>query len=254
MRRNAKRLVPVGLGIGLVLAGLSTAALWRQEFASVSRALPAREVNQAAEDSARHPMPGVLEALAELQRVQVGQGDVAQRSDVMRRELAVLRSQLLRVDRAQELSHQELPQIARAGLVGGHAAEALALTPAAEPTEDKPARAEAQARARIEVLEGTMRVENADPEWASAAELALNVAFHKEARAGLRLRRADCRSSLCRLALVLDGTVSPKEIFQQLIDVAPWNGQGFVRIDKASGEAVVDLSREGHALPSSRES
>jgi hypothetical protein len=144
-------------------------------------------------------------------------------------------------------------QIARVGLVGGHAAEAPVLTSAAEPVEGEPVRAEAQTGARIEVFEGTMRVENADPEWASAAELALNEAFHHEAMAGLRLGRANCRTSLCRLELFLADSRPAEETFQQLIDIIPWDGQGFVRIDEASGEAVLYLAREGYALPSSRE-
>jgi hypothetical protein len=186
-------------------------------------------------------------------RVQAGQNDLEQRSDVMSRELAVLRSQLPHVNQAQELRRQEMQQIARAGLVGGHAAEATALSPAAEPAEDEPARAEAQTRAQIEVLEGTVRVENADPKWASAAKLALNEAFHNEVMAGRRLGHADCRTSLCRLELLLEDSRSAEETFQQLIDFTPWDGQGFVRIDEKSGEIVVYLSREGYALPLSRE-
>jgi hypothetical protein len=104
-----------------------------------------------------------------------------------------------------------------------------------------------------EAFEGTMFAEAADPEWASTAQRALQEAFHGEITAGLRLVQADCRTSLCRLELVLDGSLSPEATFEQLIHFAPWNGQGFTQIDEEAGVAVVYLSREGHELPPARD-
>jgi hypothetical protein len=45
MRRHARTMVPIGLGVGLVLAGVAAAALWSHRVPGVSRILPARVVS-----------------------------------------------------------------------------------------------------------------------------------------------------------------------------------------------------------------
>ena len=274
MRWNARTMVPVGLGVGLVLAGVAAAALWIHRVPGTSRVLPARVVS-GAEEPAPHLTRQDLEALkAEVKRVQERAGEPAprftpedvealkvevkrlhagteeleRRSAAMNRELTSLRRQLPPVDRDQAAIGREMHQRAKAGPAGNRAAEAPALTP-----EDEHARAEALTHAQLEVFESTIVEEHADPGWASAAQLALQEAFHSEAMAGLRLVQADCRTSLCRLELSLDGQMFAGDTFEQLIHFAPWDGQGFAQIDEASAAAVVYLSREGYALPQARE-
>jgi hypothetical protein len=44
MRRHARTMVPIGLGVGLVLADVAAAALWSHRVPGASRILPARVV------------------------------------------------------------------------------------------------------------------------------------------------------------------------------------------------------------------
>jgi len=157
-----------------------------------------------------------------------------------------LHSQLTRVDRDQESIGRDINKIAAAGLTGGKEADALALTP-----EEEHERAEAQTQAQVELVEGTMRAEKIDLQWASATKLTLNEVFHSEAMTGMQLVEADCRTTLCRRELVLDDSTSPEDSFRKLGNLAPWQGQAFGRINE--GSAVVYLAREGYSLPQSKE-
>jgi hypothetical protein len=232
------------LGVGLVLAGIGVTALWRQDLPDTSRALPPPVVSRAAQPAPR-PTPQDIKVLrAEVAHLKAERQDVQQLAKEIRSELTALRSQLIQVEQDQASMGLERTKTARASRAEGTAADTPPLT-----AEEEHERAKAQIRAQIEVFEGTMLMENADPAWASAAELALQEALQREAIAGLRLVQADCRTSLCRLDLALDSSLSPEGIFEQLIHLTPWNGHGFVQIDEESGEAVVYLSREGHELP-----
>jgi hypothetical protein len=106
---------------------------------------------------------------------------------------------------------------------------------------------------QVEAFERTLVEEDAAPGWARTAQLVLQEAWHGGAIAGFSLIQADCRTSLSRLELSLDGSRSPGETFEQLVHFAPWNGEGFAQLDEASGVAVVYLSREGYALPRAKE-
>lgn len=236
MRWKARKMLSVGLGFGLVLAGVGAAALWMHEHPNTSRAFPARAWHQAA-DPAKRIMPADIEALkAEIERLKADKKGLARLSDEMKSELTSLRSRLTQVERDQE-------SIGRAPL-GDEKADAPALTP-----EEELERAEAQTQAQVELIEGTMLTQKTDPEWANTAQLALHEVFQSEATAGILLMNAECRTTLCRMELVLDGSVSPEDSFRKLTHLAPWQGQGFVRIDPEGGSAVVYLSREGDSLP-----
>jgi hypothetical protein len=279
MRWHTRRMVPVGLGVGLVLTGVAAAALWIHRLPGTFRALPAPVVSRA-EEPAPHLTPQDLEALTaeverlkeqagepaprftsedvealktEVKRLQAGQEAWERRSAAMSRELSALRTQLPRVGQDPAPIGRERHQRAKAGPAGDYAAEAPPLTPDEASAEDEHARAEAQTQAQIEAFEGTLVEEDADPGWANAAQRALQEVFHREAMAGLRLVQVDCRTSLCRLELALDWASSPGESLEQLIHFAPWEGAGFAQIDEASGTAVVYLSREGYALPQTRD-
>jgi hypothetical protein len=279
MRGHARTMVPMGLGVGLVLAGVAAAALWIYRVPGASRVLPARVVSGAEEPAPRltaqdlkalkaeverlkeragEPAPRFtsedVEVLkAEVNRLHAGQEARERRSAAMSRELTALRTQLPRVAPDQAVIGREMHQRARAGPAGHHAAEAPALTPDEASAEDEHARAEAQTQAQLEAFECTLVEEDADPGWASAAQRALQEALHSETIAGLHLVQVDCRTSLCRLELALDSARSPGESLEQLIHFARWEGAGFAQIDDASDTAVVYLSREGYGFSQARE-
>jgi hypothetical protein len=245
------------------MAGVGAAALWIQAVPGTSHPRPVHAVSRAeepaprlmpqavetrrAEEPASPLRPDDLEALrAEVARVQAGMEQLQRHAAAMSRELAALRAQRPGVDQDQAPRDRELHQRPRAGT----GEDATARTPATT-LEDEDV--QAQVQTQIEGFEGTLVEEATDPGWASAVQLALQEAIDREAIAGLRLVEADCRTSLCRIELVLDGSMPPGEAFEPLIHSAPWDGPWFAHIDEASGVAVVYLSREGDALPQARE-
>jgi hypothetical protein len=56
---------------------------------------------------------------------------------------------------------------------------------------------------------------------------------------GLSLVHAECRASLCRLDLDLDGTRSAEESFHTLLHHIPWSGQSFVQVTEGEAPQVV---------------
>ena len=112
---------------------------------------------------------------------------------------------------------------------------------------------EAQTLELIELFEETILIEGTDPEWSGLAELALDEASKREEMTEFNLVDAKCGTTMCRMELSLDGSESPEESFRKLVDFAPWQGEGFIRIqdgnDREFAQAVVYLAREGYSLP-----
>ena len=238
MRWSARTIILMGLGVGV--AASSTAAVWLYEHPNTS----APAWSHAADATARGT-PKDLETLG---------AEVARLKGETESDLTALRSRLARVDRDQESSSQSLNQIAeklsRAGLDGSTVpaarddkADGATLTP-----EEERERATARTQAEIDLLEGTLRAEKSDSAWATAAQLALHTTLHKEALPGVQLMKAECRTTLCRMELALDGSTA-QESFRNLIDLAPWSGQGLIQLNAETGLAVMYLAREEHTLP-----
>ena len=237
MVRKARSMFPVGLGFGLVLVSIGATALWVHRHSEPSYTSTVRATNQS-EDLAKRVTPEDVTGLkAEIERLKDGKAGFEQLSH----EMTALRSQLTQVEREQKLRSQAeslAPQI------GDTEANAATLTP-----EEEQARTEAQIQTQVALLEGTLLGEKSDSAWGNTAQLALNTTFHSETMAGVQLMKADCRTTLCRLELFLDGSTAPEDSFRKLVHSSPWQGQGFVQIDGESGKAVVYLAREGYSLP-----
>ena len=108
--------------------------------------------------------------------------------------------------------------------------------------------------AQSDLLEDVIAGEEIDPEWSIWAEESMLKTFEGDQARGLFVVDLDCRTSLCRMELTLDGSASPEESFRNLSLLAPWEGQGFVRISGIEDEggqpnAIVYLTREGYVLP-----
>ena len=237
MVRKARNMFPVRLGFGLVLVSIGATALWVHRYSEPSHTSTVRAPNQS-EDLAKRGTPEDVAGLkAEIERLKDGKAGFEQLSH----EMTALRSQLTQVEREQKLRSQAeslAPQI------GDTEANAATLTP-----EEEQARTEAQIQTQVALLEGTLLGEKPDSVWGNTAQLALNTTFHSETMAGVQLMKADCRTTLCRLELFLDGSTAPEDSFRKLVYSSPWQGQGFVQIDGESGKAVVYLAREGYSLP-----
>jgi hypothetical protein len=98
MRWHARRLLPVGLGVSLVLAGVGAAALWIRAVPGTSHPRPVHTVSRAEEPALGLTPQAVESRRAEAARVHAGLEQLQRRSAAMSRELAALRSQRPGVD------------------------------------------------------------------------------------------------------------------------------------------------------------
>ena len=106
-----------------------------------------------------------------------------------------------------------------------------------------------QIQEQVELMNATLDVEDADPEWAEAAVTDLFDAFRADSTGIVELVDAECRSTFCRFELVFDYE-EPEESFRHLQGLIPWDGEAFFQVeDIATGEAVVFLAREEFSLP-----
>jgi hypothetical protein len=175
------------------------------------------------------------------------------------RALAALRTQLTQVAQEQQAMARTISKLTTklAKADRAPAAEPVqadtANLPAATP-EEEVKRADAQVQAQVDLIEDTLFAEASDPTWTDAAEQSLQDVFQLEEGTGFHLVHTECRTTLCRLELSLDGSLSPEESFHHLVHLMPWPGQSFVHFeDGESATAVVYLTREGHALPQAAE-
>jgi hypothetical protein len=237
MRWSARKLVLVGLGVGV--AAYSAATLWLYEQPHTS----ARVVHPAAGPT-KQGRPSNIEALA---------AEVTRWKGKLKSDLTALRSQLARVDRDQDATDQQLNQLAdkmsRADFEGAtgaardEGAEAVPLTP-----EQEHERAAARDQAELTLMEGTLHAEKHDPAWGSTAQHALHETFQKQAIPGVQMVDAECRSTLCRMELALDDSTA-QDSYRNLLNLAPWSGPSLIQIDTETGAAVMYLAREEHTLP-----
>jgi hypothetical protein len=238
MRWSARTVIVIGLGVGVVASG--AAALWLHERPNTS----AHTWQQAADPIMQGASKDIAALEAEVQRLKGETED----------SLMALRSQLARVDQDQESSGDKINRIAdkinRADLDGlavpaanDDKADSAPLTP-----EEEGQREAARTQTEIGLMEATLRAEKADPEWANTAQLALHTTLHNGALPGVQMVGAECRATLCRMELMLDGSTA-QESFRNLFDLAPWSGQSLIQLDTETGLAVMYLAREEHALP-----
>lgn len=230
MRWKARKILSVGLGFGLVAIG--AAALWIHERPDTSRAFPAPALHQVT-DPVKRITPEDIEALkVEIERLKADKDQLARLSGEMKSDLTSLRNRITRAG----LEGSTVP-------VRGEEADAANLTP-----EEELDRAAARTQAQIELIEGVVLAEKTDPKWASEAQPALNEAFQRETIPGMYLVNTECRTTLCRMELFLDGS-TPEESFRNLVHFTPWSGESLIHIDLEGGSAAVYLAREGYSLP-----
>jgi hypothetical protein len=238
---NIRKMSAVGLlSFGLALVVIGAAVFWMHGRYSASHGSSITESNS---------LKAINALEAEIKELKGGSSDLEQRSAEMNSELTSLRSQLVDLNQGQE----SIDRIASAGLESSGASApdgegAVELTP-----EEEAERVEVQTMELIEFFEETILAEGTDPEWSSLAELALDEASKSEEMTEFNLVDAKCGITMCRMMLSLDNSESPEESFRKLLDFAPWQGEGFIRIqdgnDRESAQAVVYLAREGYSLP-----
>ncbi len=110
--------------------------------------------------------------------------------------------------------------------------------------EESPELVAERAAQTLAALNGALDYEQTDPEWAAAAEGALEEVVLSGPVAGVKLVANECRSSLCRLELAAENPTQLRALLLHL----PWSSESLVTMDDA-GNSVLYLSREGHGLP-----
>jgi hypothetical protein len=247
MRMNTNTTWAWIVGIALVTLIGAGVLMWPQPDRSVTQPSATSHATETSipEPTRSHRPP----PQPEMEDAAVSKQELDRALAEMHRQIAALRVQMGQLKQAP------------AARVAEHA------RPPARPTRDAAAaidprarqeagrQAEAQVQAQAALIEGTLVTEEADVNWALAAESSLAEAFQHEELRGLQLVSVECRSTLCRLdiaahAAVVDGS-SFDEDFRKLLLRTPWSGQGFGRVDAdgPSPTAVLFLAREGHALP-----
>ncbi|MDL1973644.1 MAG: hypothetical protein LWX55_02405 [Deltaproteobacteria bacterium] len=240
---NIKKMSAVGLlSLGLAIVGIGAAVFWMHGRYSVSHESSITESNSLEDINALK---------AEIKEIKGGSSNLERRSAKMNSELTSLRSQLVDLNQGQE----SIDRIAPTGLESlGASAPDDGEGDASELTTDEEAElVEAQTLELIELFEETIFAEGTDPEWSSLAELALDEASISEEMAEFNLVDAQFGTTMCRMEFSLDSSESLEESLLKLVHFAPWEGEGFIRVqDGSDGEpaqAVVYLAREGYSLP-----
>jgi hypothetical protein len=254
MRRKIHLMSLIGLGWCVILIGIGMALVWGPASPPPTHTgtvspliLPAApEVHSAQQDSE--------EVHTEIDHLKKSASARDQHAATMQRELTALRSQLTQVDRGQTALAQAIDQLRKHILAARpeppsvskqDAAAAVSRSPEEEMADD-----DAQLQMQIETLEAAVHGEKPDPAWAKDAEQALYAMWQGRENPGLSLVHAECRASLCRLDLDLDGTRSAEESFHTLLHHIPWSGQSFVQVTEGEApQVVIYLAREGYALP-----
>lgn len=211
----------LGLSLtGLVIAGLLIAAPWRAD----SRA-PGADGSGTADSS-------------QLARLDA--------------ELAALRGRVHRLDGVQSSTAEKVRDLA-SGPGADSSAPAQLETPTetlmSAPVDEEAARQQAMERAsaQAELLDQTLGLESVDPTWAPWAEGELQRSLAElEGATGAAVR---CTSTLCRMELDFATPEAQERSLDGLAELAPWDGQGFFRMDKESLSLVLYLARDGEVLP-----
>jgi hypothetical protein len=233
---KARTVFTVGLGCAVVLAGAGT--LWLRAGPSQSAFAPASISGQGA-PSQGGTIPDREALNAEIARLKAREEASERLAGQMKSELESQRPGLAQLDRSQSRISQEVMKPRSPAPAGDK--EALAPLTSEQVRENANARVEAQ----LETLDATLHADRPD----LGAEANLQQAFQRAAMEGLQLANAQCGTTVCRMDLASDGSVSSQDSLRNVSHIAPWSGQGFVQIDSASGNIVVYVAREGQALP-----
>lgn len=199
---------------GVAVAGLAAATIWRGDKEASSERSERSERAAGASELAR------LNAEVALLRGQVG---------------ALSGSQ----DRMAERVSEQLAAQSEPAVRG--------------PARDEHDQAEAQqaawdhADAQLALLDETLAQEPIDREWAGWAETELTRAYGElDGATAMDIR---CTATICRLDLEFATMEAQERSLDRLPGMAPWQGQGFFRMDRDARTMVVYLARDGQELP-----
>ena len=245
------RLITAGaIGATIALGAAAGALWWAQSVGGSARtplvgaASTGVETVEAGGDARSMPR--------ELERLGAEPTDATaaeERSRALAARLAALEAKLARLSEQQSSLSRELQWQMRDSTPGWGAQNWQDETDGEMTPEERLEQAEAAGREQLDVIEETARAEHVDPEWAPAATLALHEAFSSEEMAGLELIEANCRTTLCRVDVWIDSSLTTEENQRRLMRASPWNGYVLFEISGDPPGATYYLAREGERLP-----
>ena len=208
LSRGSMRLVAVAIVATLVCVLVWRAAPWRAPAGATPPNAPA--------------IPAVGDA-----RSQEDMASFRKSQRAMEAELASLRAQLARIESA-----------------GAAVTDTTEPEPERRPeTPEEMASAEdAQERRLIAALDA----ESVDPRWSGEAEARLMDSFAPAAPRGVRIERATCRLSFCRVDIDGSAAAPDTDVPMALMGLMPWDAQGFFReSDDTPGTGSLFVTRAG---------
>ena len=239
MRRKIPATFLVGLSCCVLLIGIGIALVWGPASPHPTRpdtGYPPFPPAAPEATSARQDIEAIHTELARLKR---STSTWEQHAATMQRELTALRSQLMQVDQGQTALAQALDQLRKHVLAARPEPPSMSERDTAA-VSHAPREEMAHTDARqLETLEAELNGEKPDPAWARNAEQALHALWQGQENSGLSLVHVECRTSLCRLELDLDGTSSAEESLRALMYLIPWSGQSAMQIIEGEAPQVV---------------
>lgn len=202
--------------------------------------------------SARAPLVGAASTEAGSAQTAADPADVMappDHSQVLAARLAALEARLARLSERQSSMLRELEQLLRDGGSAWRAQDSPDQTDREMTPEERQDQAEAEQRERFDVVEETVRAEQVDLDWAPAATQTLHEAFSSEDMVGLELVGADCRTTLCRVDVEIDSSLTQEDTQHRLMRASPWNGYVLFEITGDPPGATFYLARDGERLP-----
>jgi hypothetical protein len=102
---------------------------------------------------------------------------------------------------------------------------------------------------RVQGLNSAYTQEARDPKWSSTAVDALQQAYAANPQLSALAISSDCRATLCRVDFSFYGVPDGLLAVRSLLEVHPWSGTQFVKIDRVTQQGSVFIAREGFDLP-----
>lgn len=102
---------------------------------------------------------------------------------------------------------------------------------------------------RVQALNSAYMQEARDPKWSSAAVDALQQAYSANPKLAALAISSDCRSTLCRVDFSFYGVLDGLLAVRSLLEVHPWPGTQFVKVDRVAQQGSAFIAREGFDLP-----
>lgn len=169
-------------------------------------------------------------------------------------QLSAINTQLTSLTRAQDSLRRDLDNLPQWASSDFEPAQSEAETvPEAQIQEQIDEQLQQQVWQQQTMLEGHLKSEAVDSEWAEQTVAAIAEGFQNEELSSVHLIDSTCGSSLCQVDLSIDADIPIEEGMQRLSVHRPWEGQTFFSVG-ADGVARIYFAREGHELPEVPES